>query len=129
VGTLCSAEEYGRAVKLTELVLEGRNEELIKTLKGRMLEAAAAERFEQAAQMRDAMRTVQTLQDRQQKMATTELGHRDVFGLKLGPAGAVIQVFQVRSGRVVERVELGTEEAIAGSLEGDGRAPSTEHSY
>src|SRR5437762_8207060 len=54
VETLCSAEEYGRAVKLTELFLEGRNEELIKTLRGRMLEAAADERFEQAAQMRDA---------------------------------------------------------------------------
>src|SRR5947207_5957732 len=126
---LCSAEEYGRAVKLTELFLEGRNEELIKTLRGRMLEAAADERFEQAAQMRDAMRTVQTLQDRQQKMATTELGHRDVFGLKLGPAGAVIQVFQVRSGRVVERVELGTEEAIAGSLEGEVLEAAVQQFY
>src|SRR6266496_5123448 len=28
VDTLCSAEEYGRAVKLTHLFLEGRNEEL-----------------------------------------------------------------------------------------------------
>ena len=84
-----------------------------------MADAAAGERFEEAAQMRDAMRTVQTLHDRQQKMATAELGHRDVFGLKLGPAGVVIQVFQVRSGRVVERVELGTEEAIVGSREGE----------
>ena len=32
-----------------------------------------------------------------------------MFGLKLGPAGLVVQVFQVRSGRVVERIELGTE--------------------
>ena len=69
--------------------------------------------------MRDALRTVQTLHDRQQKMATAELGHRDVFGLKLGPAGVVIEVFQVRGGRVVERVELGTEDAIAGSRVGD----------
>src|SRR5205809_2837893 len=118
VDTVCSADEYGRAVTMTKLFLEGRNDELIKTLKGRMLEAAAGERFEEAAQMRDAMRTVQTLQDRQQKMATAELGHRDVFGLKFGPAGAVIQVFQVRSGRVVERVELGTDDAIVGSREG-----------
>jgi excinuclease ABC subunit C len=65
------------------------------------------------------MRTVQTLHDRQQKMSRTELGHRDVFGLKLGPAGLVVQVFQVRSGRVVERVELGTEAAIVGATEGE----------
>ena len=84
-----------------------------------MIGASDGERFEEAAQLRDAMRTVQTLHDRQQKMATTELGHRDVFGLKLGPAGAVIQVFEVRRGRVVERVELGTESAIVGSSEGE----------
>src|SRR5471030_1624974 len=118
VDTVCSAEEYGRAVGLTQLFLEGKNDELVKTLRARMLGAAEGERFEEAAQLRDALRTVQTLHDRQQKMATAELGHRDVFGLKLGPAGVVIQVFQVRRGRVVERVELGTDEAIVGSREG-----------
>jgi excinuclease ABC subunit C len=119
VDTLCSREEYGRAVNLTQLFLEGRNDELVKTLRIRMLAAAEGERFEEAAQARDALRTVQTLHDRQQKMATAELGHRDVFGLKLGPAGVVIQVFQVRSGRVVERIELGTMDAIVGSREGE----------
>ncbi len=114
VESICSAEEYGRAVRHTALFLEGKNDELLKTLNGRMLDAAGAERFEEAAQLRDAIRTVQALHDRQQKMATTELGHRDVFGLKLGPAGAVVQVFQVRRGRVVERVELGSDAPAAG---------------
>src|SRR5881296_13258 len=69
VDTICSAEEYGGAVKLTEMFLEGKNDELARTLRGRMKEAADAERFEEAAKLRDAMRTVQTLLDRQQKMA------------------------------------------------------------
>jgi excinuclease ABC subunit C len=119
VETICPPEEYGLAVKTTQLFLEGRNDELIKTLRGRMLDASAGERFEEAAQARDAMRTVQALHDRQQKMATAALGHRDVFGVKLGPGGVVIQIFQVRSGRVVERVELGTEDAIVGSSEAE----------
>jgi excinuclease ABC subunit C len=114
VESLCSPEEYMRAVKLTELFLGGRTEELAKTLTARMQEAAAAERFEEAAQLRDAVRTVQALGDRHQKMASPELGNRDVFGLTVGPAGAAVNVFQVRRGRVVERVELGTEEPIAG---------------
>src|SRR3954454_8398988 len=119
VDTVCSPEEYSRAVAVTQLFLEGKNDELIKTLRQRMVDASEHERLEEAAQLRDAMRTVQTLHDRQQKMATTELGHRDVFGLKLGPAGAAIQVFQVRTGKVVERVELGTEEAIVGASDAD----------
>ena len=110
VDTICAPEEYDRAVAMTKLFLEGKNDELAGTLRQRMLDAAAGERFEEAAQLRDAMRTVQALHDRQQKMATAELGHRDVFGLKRGPAGVVVQVFQVRRGRVVERVELGSDD-------------------
>jgi excinuclease ABC subunit C len=129
VDTVCTKEEYARAVGLTQLFLEGRNDELVKTLRTRMAAAAESERFEEAAQTRDAMRTVQALHDRQQKMATTELGHRDVFGLKLGPAGAVIQVFQVRSGRVVERIALGTDEAVVGSRDGEVLAAALQQFY
>src|SRR3954467_106742 len=129
VDTVCSPEEYSRAVAVTQLFLEGKNDELIKTLRQRMVDASEHERFEEAAQLRDAMRTVQTLHDRQQKMATTELGHRDVFGLKLGPAGAAIQVFQVRTGKVVERVELGTDDAFAGSRDGEVLAAAIQQFY
>jgi len=108
VREICDADTYAVAVQDTRLFLEGRNDELIAQLRQRMADAAAAERYEQAAQLRDALRTIETLQQRQQKMAGTELGDRDAFGVKLGPAGAVVQVFQVRHGKVVERVELAT---------------------
>jgi excinuclease ABC subunit C len=110
VHTLCSEDEYRVAVEHTKLFLEGRNDELVQTLTSRMTEAATAERFEQAAQLRDAIRTIETLRTRQQKMASPEFGDRDAFGLKVGPAGAVVQVFQMRGGKVVERVELVTEQ-------------------
>src|SRR5581483_10038300 len=129
VDTICSAEDYGRAVGMTQMFLEGKNDELVKTLRAQMLSAAQGERFEEAAQLRDAMRTVQTLHDRQQKMATAELGHRDVFGIKLGPAGVVIQAFQVRRGRVVERIELGTDDAIVGAHEGEALAAAIQQFY
>jgi excinuclease ABC subunit C len=86
-----------------------------------MSEAAGEERFEQAAQLRDALRTIATLQQRQQKMAGTGLGDRDAFGLKIGPAGAVVQVFQVRGGKVIERIELATSEAGGRGLGTGGR--------
>jgi len=106
VDTICSEEEYGRAVGHTRLFLEGRSEELVDQLRLEMEDAAEHERYEQAAHLRDAMRTVQTLHEQHQKMANTELGDRDVFGVKTGPAGAVIQAFLMRRGRVVERIEL-----------------------
>ena len=109
VRDICTEEQYAVAVASTKLLLEGRNDELITTLRDRMTNASGAERFEEAAQLRDALRTVQVLRDRQQKVATAQLGDRDVFGLKVGPSGGAIQVFAMRGGRVVERVELATE--------------------
>jgi len=106
---ICGPEQYREAVEHTKLFLEGRNEELIDTLGERMQEAADTERFEQAAQLRDALRTIETFGTRQQKMASAELGDRDAFGLKVGAAGASVQVFQMRRGRVVERIELVSE--------------------
>ena len=117
VAALCSEREYRVAVEHTQLFLEGRNDELVTTLRERMTEAAGQERFEQAAQLRDALKTIETLRTRQQKMASPEFGDRDAFGLKLGPAGAVVQVFQMRRGRVVERTELVTDPVALGSLD------------
>jgi excinuclease ABC subunit C len=129
VAAICSAEEYGRAVEHTRLFLEGRNEELTDHLRDQMLAASDAERFEEAAQIRDAIRTIQTREVRQRYGATRDLHNRDVFGLKVGPAGAVVLVFQVRHGRVVERVELGTGEASVGQDEGDVLAAAIQQFY
>jgi excinuclease ABC subunit C len=117
VATVCSEERYAIAVADTKLFLEGRNEELADQLKNRMLDASTDQRYEEAAQLRDAMRTVQTLQERHQKMASAELGDRDVFGVKLGARGAVVQIFLVRGGRVIERIEFVWEAQDAGESE------------
>jgi excinuclease ABC subunit C len=113
VDTLCSPEDYARAVNDTRLFLQGRNDELLADLERRMARAAVEERFEQAAEWRDAIRTIRALDEREQKISTVRLGDRDAFGLKVGPAGAVVLVFQMRGGRVIDRVELAGEGGIA----------------
>src|SRR5919201_2571768 len=65
VAEICSQEQYGVAVANAKLLLEGRNDELIDTLRDRMVGASEQQRFEEAAQLRDALRTVQILRDRQ----------------------------------------------------------------
>ena len=128
VSEICSEEQYAVAVTNTRLLLEGRTDELIDTLRLRMVDAAGGERFEEAAQLRDALRTVQTLRDRQQKVATAQLGERDVFGVKVGPSGSALQIFAMRGGRVVERVELVTDAGVAapGTAPDAGLAASPE---
>jgi excinuclease ABC subunit C len=110
VASVCSLEEYGHAVDQARLLMEGRQDELVETLRGEMVTAAVEERFERAAHLRDAIRTVETLRDRRNSIETPAMGDRDAFGVKVGPAGAVVQVFQVRRGRVVDRVELLADE-------------------
>jgi excinuclease ABC subunit C len=117
VAGLCSRERYAQAVEDARLLLEGRNDELIDELSRRMGEAAGAERFEEAAQLRDAIRTLVTLRDRQQKMSTPRLGDRDAWGVKAGPRGAIVQVFLVRNGKVIDRVELVSDVPGAGEEE------------
>ncbi len=128
VREICGEGQYGEAVRHTKLFLEGRNDELVAQLRTRMGEAAAEERFEQAAQIRDALRTIETVQQRQQKMTGTALGDRDAFGIKVGPAGAVVQVFQVRGGKVVERVELASALSDGRWAMADGRWTASEGS-
>jgi len=120
VSEICSQEQYKEAVDQTRLFFEGRTDEVVGRLRTQMQDASDEEFYERAAHYRDAIRTVEMLQNRQQKMATTQLNNRDAFGIKLGSQGTVVQVFQVRNGRVVERIELVADEvAMATEQESD----------
>ena len=116
VDTICSIERYGRAVDQARLLIEGRQDELIRDLRHEMTDAAAGEQFERAAHLRDAIRTIETVRDRRNTVETPAMGDRDAFGVKAGSAGAVVVVFQVRRGRVVDRCELTTEAAAGTEL-------------
>ncbi len=117
VTSLCTQEEYGRAVVDARRLLQGGTEEVIADLSDRMQAAAAEERFEQAAQLRDATRTLVTLRDRQQKISSLRDGDRDAWGVKVGPRGAVAQVFLVRSGKVIDRVALVSDRSGTSEIE------------
>lgn len=110
VAEICSLEAYGEAVEQTRLLIEGRQDELVDRLRTEMTEAADEERFERAAHLRDAIRTIETLRDRRNSVETPSMGDRDAFGVKTGSAGTVVHVFQVRRGRVVDRIELVADE-------------------
>ena len=93
VGMGCRLPGADNLDQYWRLLIEGRQHELLEQLTEEMQEAAGAERYEHAAHLRDAIRTVETLRDRMQKIDTPSLGDRDAIGMKVGPAGAVIEIF------------------------------------
>jgi excinuclease ABC subunit C len=97
-----SLETYRKAAEDARLFLEGRNDDLITSLRGKMLEAAEGERFEEAARLRDNVRMLEEQKTRQ-KMAGVRGDESDVFGFYREGSQAVLQVFSIRSGKVVDR--------------------------
>jgi excinuclease ABC subunit C len=96
---LVSAEDYAELVAGTRLFLRGRSRELVALLRERMEVAAADERYEEAARLRDQIEAVgQTLEE--QQIVTKQPVHRDVFGLAREGADVELQVFHVRGGRM-----------------------------
>ncbi|MFQ5789879.1 MAG: excinuclease ABC subunit UvrC [Acidobacteriota bacterium] len=112
VETIAGPEEYRQAVERARLFLEGKNEALVGSLKRQMLCAAEEERFEEAARLRDSIRMLEDLATRQ-KMAGVRAEERDVFGYYREGDRAVLQVFSVRSGKVVDRDSFRLEELEA----------------
>ena len=81
-------------------LLEGRSREVATTLRARMEAAAAAERFEEAARLRDQIRAIEKTQERQQVVAHWG-ADQDVFGLYREGGAIEVQVLFVRDGKLV----------------------------
>ena len=104
VAELCSKERYDAAVNDVKMLLEGRTSNLAERLQARMDEAAREERFEAAAKYRDLAQTVTELGERQ-KLASTRSDDLDIVAVHAEPPLAALNLFHMRSGRVVERRE------------------------
>jgi excinuclease ABC subunit C len=98
-------EAYRNVVDEACLFLEGRSRELVERLTVRMTAEAAAERFEEAARLRDLIRAMEATVERQQVM-DPHLGDRDVWGLARRRGRALAVVLPVRHGRMFEPVTL-----------------------
>ena len=99
---VCAPGRYRQAVDDARLFLEGRTDEVVKRLKIQMEAAASVDRFEEAASLRDQIRTLQRLET-PQKITTTDIDERDLFGAHAEGERAALQVFSVREGKVVGR--------------------------
>ena len=102
---LTTPEIYTEAVRDVKLFLEGRQTDLVKSLRERMSEAAAAQEFERAARYRDLISTVEQLQEKQ-RIASTEGDDADVFGYHFENQMLAVNLFHMRGGKVLDRREF-----------------------
>lgn len=93
--------EYRQMVDSVLLLLDGKVAQLEKELTAKMQQASDNLEFEAAARYRDSLLSVRKLAEKQK--ATTESGDRDVVGLAMDDSGVCIQVFFIRSGKILGR--------------------------
>ncbi|HLY43349.1 MAG TPA: excinuclease ABC subunit UvrC [Terracidiphilus sp.] len=123
-------ELYAQAVRDAQLFLEGRHTELERSLTARMLAAAESQQFEAAARLRDQLSTVHQLQEKQRIATSEQSDDADVFGYHFEDGSLAVNLFHMRSGKIVDRREFFWEdlpelmEALATSIGEDARDDS-----
>jgi excinuclease ABC subunit C len=136
VKELTTPEIYAEAVRDVKLFLEGRQTDLVKSLRERMSEAAEAEEFERAARYRDLISTVEQLQEKQ-RIAAVEGDDADVFGYHYENQMLAVNLFHMRGGKVLDRreffwedlPEFGTDHVGADAFVRPGEQSSPTNSF
>ena len=95
-------DEYREIVNQVVMFLEGRQERVVKELERKMAEASQRLEFERAGVLRDQIRAVERVTERQ-KISSTERGDQDVIALAQNKDQAYVEVFFIRGGRLIER--------------------------
>src|SRR2546430_2881964 len=106
---LTTPEAYQEAARDVKLFLEGRPTDLSRSLRARMEKAAQAQEYERAAKYRDLISTVEQLQEKQ-RIAAVEGDDADVFGYHYENEMLAVNLFHMRGGRVLDRLEFFWEE-------------------
>jgi excinuclease ABC subunit C len=106
VEALTTPEIYRQAVRDAQMFLEGRHSELEKSLTARMMAAAEQEQFEAAARLRDQLSTVHQLQEKQRIATAEQSDDADVFGYHFEDGSLAVNLFHIRSGKIVDRREF-----------------------
>lgn len=109
--------EYREMIKSLCLFLEGRNEVVLKELTSRMQIAAENFQFELAAKLRDQVLAIEKISAKQNIIIGSS--DQDIIGLARKADEACIQIFFIRSGKMIGRDHFllnGTEDETDSAL-------------
>jgi excinuclease ABC subunit C len=97
-----SRQEYAGMIKQVILFLEGRQDRIVRSLESRMEKASEALDFEKAAVLRDQIQSIGRVIENQ-KIAARVRGEQDVAAFVAEGDRAYVQVFFIRTGRLIGR--------------------------
>ena len=96
----CSEEQYWDMMDGVLAFLGGDYEQVLKVLRKDMMDCAAKLQYERAAALRDKIRDVEGLMERQIAIRT-ELSEQDIIALAQDGLDAMVHIFYVRGGRMI----------------------------
>jgi len=97
-----SKEQYRELIDSIIMMLEGKQEEVLKQLEDKMHQAADNLDFEKAAEIRDNMNSLIKIAEKQ-KVISSALIDQDIIAFALNESESCIQVFFVRGGKLIGR--------------------------
>ncbi len=83
--------------------LSGHSEEIIKRLEAEMLKASEEMRFEKAAAVRDQLKAISSIIERQKIIFATDYKDSDVLAMARSDGEACVQIFFIRGGKLIGR--------------------------
>ncbi len=118
---LCTApcigaiDQAGYRQMISDLMafLAGHSEEIVSRLESEMQKASEEMRFERAATLRDQLKAIQSVIERQKVVFASDYKDSDVLAMARSDGEACVQIFFIRSGKLIGREYLileGTEE-------------------
>ena len=112
-----SPDEYKKIVKQASMIFQGRNDDLINILENKMSTFSTELEYEKAAKIRDQINGLKLLTESQKISIPDSSINRDIFGIVSKNNIASIQIFQMRSGKLIGRI--GYSQKLNGLNESD----------
>jgi len=99
-----SSDDYKKIMKQVSMIFQGRNDDLEIFLEKKMLQFSNDLDYENAAKIRDQISGLKLLTESQKISIPDSSINRDIFGIVSEKNVASIQIFQMRSGKLIGRI-------------------------
>ena len=101
---IISSEDYKKTMKQVSMIFQGRNDDLEVFLERKMLQYSNDLDYENAAKVRDQISGLKLLTESQKISIPDSSINRDIFGIVSEKNVVSIQIFQMRSGKLIGRI-------------------------